>query len=106
MIVKISKQRSVTSEIDVEIPYYFKHDLGDAVGKEGHDIIYGKIEETQTTTIQEIIERNEKSYAIAVEKYNSIESSGNASYFEAEHKSSEKEFKQALQSAKTFIEEV
>ncbi len=50
MEVEITKRIEQVEVIDVELPYYYQHDLSSDYGD---CIVYGKIEEHVCTTIQE-----------------------------------------------------
>lgn len=48
MKLKIKRQIEKEEEVDIEFPYYYKHDL---MLDEMDTVIYGKIEENKTTSI-------------------------------------------------------
>jgi len=87
MKIVIEKQLKVQSEIDIDFPYYFKHDLC----SDGSDcIMYGKmIDDKEETTIQESRRGNRITYEIESTRFSSC-------YLADEYKSSEKEFNSAL----------
>ena len=86
-LIKLIPQEAI---IEVELPYYFKHDLSDDYSE---SIIYGKIEEELYTTIHETESYDgRKSYEIEKERLVSIARRGLSSYFDDEHQSSREEF--------------
>ena len=88
--VEITKQVPQVEIIEIELPYYYKHDLTSDYGK---SVIYGKIEEKVCTSIQETQKYDgEDQYEIESQEHHSIKNSGLASYFNEEHKSSKEEF--------------
>jgi len=86
MQVEISKKVDVKETIDIELPYYYKHDLMlDCCSS----VIYGKIGESLCTSIQ-ISSTNEKDeYELDTEVSSLKEHS---CYFEDKYKSSEAEY--------------
>ena len=90
MQVEITKQIPQVEIIEVELPYYYKHDL---MSDYDDSVIYGKIEEKLCTTIQETKNYDgEKKYEIEKEEHHSIKNSGLSSYFDKKHKSNKEEF--------------
>ncbi len=101
MKIKLIKQIPQEEIIEVELPYYFKHDLE---GDYGESIIYGKIEDKLYTTIHETIRYDGKvAYEIEREKHHSIENRGLAEYFEDEHQSSREEFEAVKERCLSFL---
>ena len=97
-LIKLIPQEAI---IDVELPYYYKHDL---MNDYGESTIYGKIEEKLHTSIHET-ERyySREAYEIEKKEHYSIANSGLATYFEDEHQSSREEFEAAKQRCLTFL---
>ena len=103
MEIKLIKHIRQEVVVDVELPYYFKHDLSDDYSE---SIIYGKIEEKLYTTIHETESWDgRKSYEIEKEEHESIASRGLSSYFEDEHKSNKREYEEARERCSFFLKE-
>ena len=101
MEIKIKRLIPQEEIIEVELPYYYKHDLSDDYGD---SIIYGKIEEKLHTSIHEIERYHGKeTYEIEKEKHHSIENSGLSSYFEDEHQSNKEEFEAVKERCLSFL---
>ena len=101
--MKITLIKQIPQEviIEVELPYYYKHDL---MHDYGDSIIYGKIEEKLHTSIHEIKGYDGKeSYEIEKEKHSSIALRGLSSYFEDEHQSSKEEFEAVKERCLSFL---
>ena len=99
--IKIKKQIPQIEIIEVELPYYYKHIITDYYGDL---IIYGKIEETLCTTIDECKSGAYiKSYEIEKEKHSSIENSGLSDYFGEEYQSSREEFEAVKERCLLFL---
>lgn len=101
--MKITLIKQIPQEviIEVELPYYFKHDLSDDYSE---SIIYGKIEEKLYTTIRETKRyAEEETYEIEKEKHISIALRGLSSYFEDEHLSSREEFEAVKERCLLFL---
>ena len=97
-LIKLIPQEAI---IEVELPYYYKHDL---MHDYGESIIYGKIEEKLHTSIHEDEGYNgRKTYEIEEKEHYSIATSGLATYFEDEHQSSREEFEAAKQRCLLFL---
>lgn len=91
MEIEIEETTYIKKKITVDLPYYYKHDL---MSDRHNSIIYGKIEEKKTTTIQisENYMNNTMSYELEVEK---CKNGGDGSYFKEKYKSNEAEYLQA-----------
>ncbi len=101
MKIKLIKQIPQEETIEVELPYYYKHDLMDDYGD---SIIYGKIEEKLHTSIHETKRYDGKeAYEIEKEKHVSIALRGLSSYFEDEHQSSREEFEAVKERCLLFL---
>ena len=101
MKITLTKLIPQKETIEVELPYYFKHDLSDDYGE---SIIYGKIEEKLYTSIHETERYHGKeSYEIEKKEHYSIETSGLSSYFEDEHQSSREEFEAVKERCLSFL---
>lgn len=101
MQIEITKQVPQVDIIEVELPYYYKHDL---MSDHGDSVIYGKIEEKLCTSIQESKDyAGESKYEITKAKHFSIKKSGLAPYFDKEHKSSQEEFEEAKERCLLFL---
>ena len=87
--LKITKTKRTIEEIEVNLPYYYIHHLGD-------EVIYGIIDSEITTTICE--SDNEKKYTIEQEKW-----LGDGSYFTDFHKSNKETYNKALERVRNFI---
>jgi len=99
MKVEITKNVTVVETIEVELPYYFKYD----VGEYGRSTIYGKIDENKETTIQESEQDNERKYEIEVETFSSLKNSGSGCWFKPEYKSTKTDFYEAKSRAQDFL---
>lgn len=88
--IELTKQVQEIVIIEVELPYYYKHDL---MSEYGDSVIYGKIEEKSSVSIQEI----EK------EEYDSIKNANLSSYFEKRYKSNKEEFDFAKERCLSFL---
>ena len=101
MEITLVKQIPQIVTVEVELPYYFEHDLSDDYGE---SIIYGKIEEKLYTTIHESKRYGDsRTYEIEKESHVSIALRGLSSYFEDEHQSTEEEFEAAKQRCLLFL---
>lgn len=95
---KITVREHITTKkkIEVELPYYYKHDL---YSDYGDSVIYGKIDGEITTSIHEKEDPYGKiSYEIEKEKWD-----GDGSYFTDEHTSTEVEYNKAKERLKEFF---
>jgi len=101
MEITLIKQIPQEETIEVELPYYYKHDL---MSDYGESIIYGKIEAKLHTSIHET-ERydNKRAYEIEKEEHISIALRGLSSYFEDEHQSSREEFEAVKERCLSFL---
>jgi len=86
MRLEITRKVEQRETIEIEFPYYYKHDL---MGDESDSVIYGKIEERKCTAIQLSYRRDEKEYSIEVEERSA---SAFACYMTDEYKSTEAEY--------------
>lgn len=101
MQVEITKQITQLEIIEVELPYYYKHDL---MSDYGDSVIYGKIEEKLCTSIQETKNYDgEEKYEIEKEEHYSIKNSGLSCYFDTKHKSSKEEFESVKERCLSFL---
>lgn len=101
MKIEITETVEKVSVIDVELPYYYKHDL---MSDYGDSVIYGKIEAKLHTAIQETENYDgERKFEIEKEEHSEIKNSGLASYFGKEHQSNQKEFEAAKQRCMLFV---
>lgn len=97
-LIKLIPQEEI---IEVELPYYYEHDLMDDYGD---SIIYGKIEEKLHTSIHEIKGYDSKeTYEIEKEKHRSIENRGLGGYFNEEYQSSKEEFEAVKERCLSFL---
>jgi hypothetical protein len=98
MKIEVTRTKRVKEEIEVEIPYYYKHDLTD-YDYENTSVIYGKITENEIFTIHEKIRDNGNViYEIEKEKR-----WGDGSYFAEKYKSTNGEYEEAKERAKQFF---
>jgi len=96
--MKIQIEEKVKREIEVEVPYYYKHNLTD-YEYENTSVIYGKITENESFTVHEKIRDNgDITYEIEKEKR-----WGDGSYFAEKYKSTYKEYEEAKERAKQFF---
>lgn len=96
MQLEITTTKRVKETIEVEFPYYYKQDLTD-YDYEDTCVLYGRKTESEDLTIREKIRYNNTTiYEIEKEEMNH-------SYFGKEYKSTEKEFEEAKDRAKNFI---
>lgn len=104
MLVEIEENIKQVVTIDIELPYYYKHVLstGDRFG-DGMSVVYGKIEDTKCSTIQESFYNNVYTYEIEIERYLSIKTSGLSSYFSDYYKSNKDEYDGVKESCKNFL---
>jgi hypothetical protein len=104
MLVEIEKNIKQVVTIDIELPYYYKHVLstGDRFG-DGMSVVYGKIEDTKCSTIQETSRNDVDTYEIEIERYLSIKTSGLSSYFSDYYKSNKDEYDGVKESCKNFL---
>lgn len=101
MQAEITKQVPQVEIIEVEFPYYYKHDL---MSDYGDSVIYGKIEEKMCTSIQETKNHDgEEKYEIEKEEHHSIKNSGLSSYFDKKHQSSKEEFEAVKERCLSFL---
>jgi len=96
MKVEITKQIEVKEIIEIDFPYYYKHDLTD-YEYENTCVIYGKITESEEVTIHEKI-RSKNNVIYEIEK-----DSRSDSYFAEKYKSTEEEYNKARERAKRFF---
>ena len=90
MKIEITEYVKTPKIIEVELPYYYKHDL---MSDHGDSIIYGNIEEKLHLSIHETKQYSgEEKYEVEWEEHDSIKHSGAACYFDEKYKSSKKEF--------------
>ena len=96
MKIEVTRTKRVKEEIEIEFPYYYKHDLTD-YDYENTCVVYGKITEKEEVTIQEKIRGNGNTI------YELEKDSRSDSYFTEEYKSTEQEYKEAKERAKQFF---
>jgi len=96
--MKIQIEEKVKREIEVEVPYYYKHDLTD-YEYENTSVIYGKITETESFTVHEKI-RDSGNIIYEIEKEKRW---GDGSYFSDKYKSTIGEYEEAKERAKKFF---
>lgn len=97
-IIKIIQQVEL---IEVELPYYYKHDL---MSDYGDSVIFGKIEEKLCTSIHEIENYDgEEKYEIQKNEHHSIKNSGLASYFDKKYNSTIDEYEAVKERCITFL---
>ena len=86
--IEIQEKTYIKKKITVDLPYYYKHDL---MSDHYNSIIYGKIEEGKTTTIQITDDYRDSTmtYELEVEK---CKNGGDGSYFKDKYKSNESEY--------------
>jgi hypothetical protein len=101
MKIEITEKIDIVKEIEIDLPYYYKHDLS---GDRGSSIIYGKITETKVFSIQEK-EHSEIAFEFEIDEYPSLKQSGLTGYFKSEYKSTKSEYEEALKRANEFIKE-
>ncbi len=88
--VEIRKRVLQVEIIEVELPYYYEHNLESECGD---SVIYGKIEEKVSTSIKEAKDYDGfVQYQIEREEHNSINDTGLWCYFNEEHKSYKEKF--------------
>lgn len=102
MKIEIEKKVTQIEIIEVEFPYYYKHNL---MSDYGDCVIYGKIEEKLCTTIEESNRNNIEKFVIEKEEYTSIKNSGLSCYFNKEYKSNKEEFEDAKERCLSFLSE-
>lgn len=99
MKVIITETLRKEKEIEVDLPYYFRHDLSDG---NYTSVCYGKITERKCVMVTES-QGNEYSFRIEADYFDSIAESGYGSYFEEQHKSTEGIFEAMKKRATDFI---
>lgn len=107
MLVEIEENIKQVVTIDIELPYYYKHVLssGDRFG-DGMAVVYGKIEDTKCSTIQETSRNNVDTYEIEIERHISIKLSGLSSYFSDYYKSNKDEYDGVKDRCKKFLDKL
>jgi hypothetical protein len=88
--MKLEVMRDVKQKetIEIEFPYYYKHDL---MMDDSDSVIYGKVEERRQTTIHLSYDYRSKERSFELE-INDIHAAALACYMTDEHKSSEAEY--------------
>jgi len=95
MKIKVTENVQVEKEVEVELPYYYEHDLSDLYEPNS---IYGKIvSEDKKFTI------HERENSDGFMSYEIEEEDSDGSYFKPEHKSTQKAFESAKQRAVEFL---
>lgn len=99
MKIEIEKSVSVKETIDVEFPYYFKHDVS---SDHCNSVIFGKIELNRTVTLQKNHSYvcTDDSWELNVEGCNAWRM---GRYFAADCRSEEWEFLEALGEFREFM---
>ena len=100
MEIEITKHIKVKEIVNVQLPYYFKHDFK---SDRGECAIYGKIDRLGYCSVQENLIGDQDEYTISCEEYISISNSGLETYFEEEFVSSENEYNDAFNRMLEFI---
>lgn len=101
MQIEITKEIQQIEVIEVELPYYYKHDL---ISDHNDSVIYGKIEENTCTSIQETKNYDgDEKYEIEKEEYYSIKNSGFSCYFDEKFKSTKEEFELVKKRCTAFL---
>ncbi len=101
MKISITEEVSTVKIIDVDLPYFYKHDL---MTQYGDSVIYGRIEETLHTSIQETLNFDGSvTYEIEKEDHDSIKNTGLASYFKSQYSSNQNEFEQVKERCLIFL---
>lgn len=100
MKVIIIETKKSEKQIDVDMPYYYKHDL---MCDRGDSIIYGRVDEKIHTSIQES-SFDRTSYEVTIESHISIKNSGLSCYFTPEYQSSQEEYNNAKERLTKFIQ--
>jgi len=95
MKVKIKKKQVTYEIIDIELPYFYKHDLG---MEHGYSVIYGCIDGQKDTSIKVSMDSSGKeTYEIEIEKITGDEvPMYYTSHFESIHASNKDEFQNAF----------
>lgn len=94
--ITIRKHVTTQTEIEVDLPYYYKHDLSD---DHGDSIIYGRIDGEISTAIHE----NESVYGDVKYEIEKEKWTGDGSYFSDDHKSTELEYNKVKERLKKFF---
>ena len=92
MKINIIKKVEVSETIDIDFPYYYEHDLDDAV-------IYGKIEENKNSSIMLNFDKSRFEIGIDHEPAKRV-----SCYFAKKYKGTEKDFLMAKQELLSKIE--
>lgn len=102
MEIEISKHKLITEKINVELPYYFWHNLS---SEEDETILYGKIDLNQSVMITRKTINYYKNieFNLEINKYESISSSGLGNYFSLGYKCNERAFESMLSELKHFV---
>ncbi len=104
MKVEIKETVSVVKTIDVDLPYYYKHDFDMMTGD---TVIFGKIMEDKSIAIKESgTYQGSITYEVEIEEHLSIKTSGLSSYFNDEYKSNESEFLEAKERMMEFMKQI
>lgn len=101
MKIQIVREIKEVVEIEVDLPYYYKHDLG---SDNGDVVIYGRIDEKRHSVINESIFWDDSvSYELESSAHSSIKRSGLSSYFAEKFNSTEDEYNAAKSRCITFL---
>ena len=104
MKVEIKETVSVVKTIDVDLPYYYKHEFDTMTGD---TVIFGKIMEDKSIAIKESgTYQGAETYEVEIEEHLSIKTSGLDSYFNEQYKSSEAEFLEAKERMMEFMKQI
>ena len=102
MRITINKSEIVPQEIDIDFPYYYKHNLSDR----DESIIYGKLDIGSCCTIhvKKSWVSESVSVEIEVERYEGVPPGCYHSYFSEEFKATAVEFRLARDLAQKFLD--
>ena len=98
--MKVTTTKQVEEIIDINFPYYYKHDLSRSVHE---NIIYGKIEENLHITIHRNEHYGTISFKVEKEIIFDFSKHGLNGYFEKEHLSNKEEFELISKECLLFV---
>lgn len=97
----VKRTKEILEEVDVELPYYYKHDL---MIDHTDIVIYGKIEADKITTIKiDTHPGRSDSCEIEVTKESFADRFNSHCYLAKEYVSNEQEYQQALDKLKLMV---
>ena len=105
MLISVFKTVRTVEELEIEFPYYYKHDLR---SDDGESVIYGKIEEGKHSSIHEVYSFGgnfTSNFEIEIEDISKNYSSL-SNYFEEEFKSTKQEFESVKQRALNHLNSI